>query len=72
METEADKARNYKQKLEMLKSGFDEKFVDYITYKLGKSESFSESLGKFKKYNPQYLKSKKHQQMRILILHLQQ
>ena len=56
MKTEADKARNYEQKLEVLKSGFDEKFVDYITYELGKSGNFSESLQKFKKDNPQYLK----------------
>ena len=56
MKTEADKAKNYEQKFQVLKSGFDEKFVDYITYELGKSKNFSESLQKFKKDNPQYLK----------------
>lgn len=57
MKTEADKARNYEQKLEVLKSGFDEKFVDYIAYKLGQTENFTESLTKFKGENPQYLKN---------------
>lgn len=57
MKTEADKARNYEQKLEVLKSGFDEKFVDYIAYKLGQTENFTESLTKFKDENPQYLKN---------------
>lgn len=57
MKTEADKARNYEQKLEVLKSGFDEKFVDYIAYKLGQTENFTESLTKFKDENLQYLKN---------------
>jgi hypothetical protein len=47
----------YEQKLEVLKSGFDEKFVDFIVHELGQAENFSESLTKFKGENPQYLKN---------------
>lgn len=57
MKTEADKAKNYEQKLEVLKSGFDEKFVDFIVHEVGKSEDFSKELENFKKNNPQYLKN---------------
>lgn len=57
MKTEVDKSKVYQRKLEVLKSGFDEKFVDFIVHEVGKSENFSESLQKFKKDNPQYLKN---------------
>lgn len=53
----ADKAKSAEQKLEVLKNGFDEKFVDFIVHELGETEDFAESLTKFKSENPQYLKN---------------
>lgn len=57
MKTEVDKSKVYQQKLEVLKSGFDEKFADFIVHELGKAEDFSKGLEEFKKNNPQYLKN---------------
>lgn len=57
MKTEVDKSKVYQQKLEVLKSGFDEKFVDFIVHEVGKSEDFSKGLEEFKRDNPQYLKN---------------
>ena len=57
MKIEVDKSKVYQRKLEVLKSGFDEKFVDFIVHEVGKSEDFSKELENFKKNNPQYLKN---------------
>jgi regulator of protease activity HflC (stomatin/prohibitin superfamily) len=55
------KAETLKYKVEVLQSGFDDKFVDFVIHelqgKVSEKENFSEILKKFKEENPQYLKN---------------
>ena len=47
------------QKLKILESGFDNKYLDFIVYEINKTrgeESFDDCLTKFKENNKQYLK----------------
>lgn len=54
---EADENKSATQKLEVLKNGFDEEFVDFIVYSLRETEDFSKSLAKFKTEHPKFLKN---------------
>lgn len=56
MKLEVDKSKVYRNKLQVLENGFDERFADFIAYEVGKAEDFSKELEKFKKEHPQYLK----------------
>lgn len=58
-EVNTSKINGYK--VEVLKNGFDEKFVDFIVYslkdKVNESEDFSSVLSKFKEENSQFLRN---------------
>jgi hypothetical protein len=55
------KAKVFEYKTEVLQSGFDDKFVDFVLYavkeKVTENENFSSLLAKFKQENPQYLRN---------------
>lgn len=61
LKNEVNKSKVNGYKVEVLKNGFDEKFVDYIVYelkdKISENDDFSSLLGKFKKENSQFLKN---------------
>ncbi len=56
-----EKAKHLEYKVEAMKSGFDDKFVDFIVHelkgKVSENETFPSLLEKFKSENPQYLKN---------------
>lgn len=59
---ELEKEKINGQKLKILESGFDNKYLDFIVYEINKTrgeEPFDESLNKFKENNKQYLKRAK-------------
>jgi len=61
LQNEIVKAETLKQKVEVMQSGIDDKFIDFVIHELQtkatENEDFSESLNKFKENNPQYLKT---------------
>jgi hypothetical protein len=61
LKNEVSKSKESERKLEVLKQGFDEKFVDYIVHELNnkstENEDFSVLLQKFKDENSQFLKN---------------
>lgn len=60
LKNEVNKSKINGYKVEALKNGFDERFVDYIVYELkdrmSENEDFSKALKKFKAENGQFLK----------------
>lgn len=64
LKSEINKSKINEYKLEVLKNGFDEKFVDFIAHelngKVSENEDFSNVLSKFKEENPQFLKSQEN------------
>lgn len=62
IKAELEKERLNGQKLKILESGFDNKYLDFIVYEINKTrgkESFDDCLAKFKENNKQYLKRNK-------------
>jgi len=62
IKAELEKERINGQKLKILESGFDNKYLDFIVYEINKTrgeESFDDCLTKFRENNKQYLKRNK-------------
>jgi hypothetical protein len=63
LKSELEKSKVNGYKVEILKSGFDDRFADYIVHDLqsqvSEGKDFNKELNKYKESNPQFLKNEK-------------
>ena len=69
LEKQVNEGKNNQYKVQVLKAGIDEEFLDYVVDKLKKEvsekEDFKTVLEKFKEKHPRYLKQAENRQIRV-------